>query len=405
VTYESFAIVAAIALSAPLLRALVPALRVPAIVLELVLGIAVGPHGLEWVHIDAPIQVFTDIGLALLLFLAGMEIDLERLRGRVLRLSAIGFAISFVLGLGVGELTSAAGLDESPLLIAIILVATSLSVIIVPLKDANETGSDFGQLVIAAASLAEFGALVLLAFFFSGKREGLETEALHLGLFAALALVLAGTVAHRRAADAGSKGVARRLSAAVDVLERTTAQIRVRADFALVAAAVWLASLLGLEAILAAFTAGVIRGLMKDEPGARAKSQLEAASFGIFIPFFFISSGLNFDLDALFASASTALRVPVFLVAILFVRSLPALLYRRLMGGRPMLAAGLLQATSLTFVVVAAHIGMRLDLMSEATGAALIGAGLVSVMIFPGAALALLRASRRGPEPEPSPAA
>ena len=399
-SYESFAIVAAIALSAPLLRALAPALRVPAIVLELVGGIAVGPHGLGWVHIDAPIQVFTDIGLALLLFLAGMEIDLDRLRGRVLRLASLGFAISFVLGLGVGELTSAAGLDESPLLIAVILVASSLSVIIVPLKDAHETGSDFGQLVIAAASIAEFGALVLLAFFFSGKRSGIETEALHLGMFSALAAALAFSAAHRRR---GASRAGRRLAGAVAVLERTTAQIRVRADFALVAAAVWLASLLGLEAILAAFTAGVIRGLVKDEAGDTVGTQLEAASFGIFIPFFFISSGLSFDLGALFASPSAALRVPLFLVAILVVRSLPALLYRHFMDGRPMLAAGLLQATSLTFVVVAAHIGMRLHLVGAATGAALIGAGLLSVMIFPGAALALLRSSRA--EPEPSPAA
>ena len=176
----------------------------------------------------------------------------------------------------------------------------------------------------------------------------METEALHLGLFAALAIVVAGTIAHRRG-ESGAGRAGLRLAAAVSVLERTTAQIRVRADFALVAAAVWLASLLGLEAILAAFTAGVIRGLMKDELGGRAQSHLEAASFGIFIPFFFIASGLNFDLGALFESVSTALRVPAFLIAILVVRSVPALLYRRMMGGRPMLAAGLLQATSLTF--------------------------------------------------------
>jgi Kef-type K+ transport system membrane component KefB len=301
--------------------------------------------------------------------------------------------MSFVLGLGVGELATAAGLDESPLLIAIILVATSLSVIIVPLKDAHETSSDFGQLVIAAASLAEFGALVLLAFFFSGKRAGLETEALHLGMFALLAVVLARTVAHRRAEPSGAGRLRLRLTAAIEVLERTTAQIRVRADFALVAAAVWLASLLGLEAILAAFTAGVIRGLIRDHGGERATSQLEAASFGIFIPFFFITSGINFDLGALFASVSTALRVPAFLLAILLVRGLPALLYRRFVTGQATLAAGLLQATSLTFVVVAAHVGQRLDIISAATAAAIVGAGLLSVMIFPGSALAILRRS------------
>ena len=161
------------------------------------------------------------------------------------------------------------------------------------------------------------------------------------------------------------------------------------------ALAVWLAWLLGLEAILAAFTAGVIRGLWRDRQAPRVQSQLEGASFGIFIPFFFIVSGMQIDVDALFSSASTALRVPAFLLAILLVRGLPALLYRRFVGGQATLAAGLLQATSLTFVVVAAHVGQRLDIISEATAAAIVGAGLLSVMIFPGTALALLR--RAGP--------
>ncbi len=386
--YDSFIVVALIAFAAPVLRALAPWLLVPSIVLEILFGVAVGPHALGWANADGPVLVFSDVGLAMLLFLAGMEIDLDRLRGRNLRLALGGFAISCVLGLGVGGLAAAAGLSESPVLIAVIVVATSLSVIIVPLKDAGETATDFGQLVIAAASVAEFGALVLLSLFFSNQHEGIGTGLLHVGLFALLAVLFAADVAR-----GGMRGGP--LAAILDTLEGTTAQIRVRADFALVAAAVWLAWLLGLEAILAAFTAGVIRGLWRDRRAPRVQSQLESASFGIFIPFFFIVSGMQVDIDALFSSASTALRVPAFLLAILVVRALPALLYRRFVGGRPTLAAGLLQATSLTFVVVAAHVGQRLDLISSATAAALIGAGLLSVMIFPGTALALLR--RAGP--------
>lgn len=390
--YGSFILVAVLAFVAPVLRAWAPWLLVPGIVLELVLGIVVGPHGLGWAHVDVPVRVFSDVGLALLLFLAGLEIDLGRVRGRVARLALGGFAVSCGLGLAVGQVASAAGLSESPLLIAVIVVATSLSVIIVPLKDAGETATEFGQLVIAAASVAEFGALVGLSLFFSGQRAGLRTEALHLGLFAVVAVALAADVSR-----GGLRGGP--LGAILDRLEGTTAAIRVRADFALVALAVWLASLLGLEAILAAFTAGVIRGLWRDRGGPRVRSQLEAAAFGVFVPFFFVATGLQFDLGALFASAGTALRLPAFLVAILLVRSLPALLYRRVLGGRETLAAGLFQATSLSFLVVAAQVGQRLHLLTPATAAAVIGAGLLSVVIFPGAALALLRRGAQSPPP------
>ena len=120
-------------------------------------------------------------------------------------------------------------------------------------------------------------------------------------------------------------------------------------------------------------------------------TKLEAAGFGIFVPFFFVTSGLKFDLHALFASGSTIARVPVFLAALLIVRAVPALLYRRDVGTRKSVAAGLLQATSLGFFVVAGQIGMELGLITKATGAALIAAGLLSVLLFPAGALTLLR--------------
>src|SRR5205807_681313 len=153
------------------LRALAPWLLVPSIVLEILLGVLIGPHALDWAQVDAPVQVFADVGLAMLLFMAGLEIDLGRLRGRNLTLALGGFAISCGLGLAV---------------------------------------------VLFAWDVAR-----------GGLRGG-------------------------------------PLAAILDTLEETTAQIRVRADFALVAVAVWLAWTLGLEAILAAFTAGVIRGLWRD---------------------------------------------------------------------------------------------------------------------------------------------
>ena len=129
------------------------------------------------------------------------------------------------------------------------------------------------------------------------------------------------------------------------------------------------------------------------------RQKLEAIGFGVFIPVFFVTSGIQFDLAALFSSLSTILRVLVFLVGLLLVRGVPALLYRPLVGSRRSVVAGLLQATSLTFIVAASQIGLELGLITKATGAALIAAGLLSVLIFPIIALTLLRRTEMAPVP------
>lgn len=191
------------------------------------------------------------------------------------------------------------------------------------------------------------------------------------------------------------------LSSALVRLQDTTAQIRVRGAFLLLVVFVVLAEQFGLEAILGAFLAGAVLKLV-DRDQAMTHPQfhrkLEAAGFGVFIPFFFVTSGLKFDLNALFASAGTVARVPIFLAALLAVRGLPALLYRPLVSGAEAAAAGLLQATSLGFFVVAGQIGMQLGLLSAANGAALVAAGLLSVLLCPLAALTILR---RADAPQP----
>src|ERR1700750_2747871 len=162
---------------------------------------------------------------------------------------------------------------------------------------------------------------------------------------------------------------------------------------------------LGLEAILGAFIAGAIISLVDADrvmthPDFRRK--LEAIGFGFFIPAFFVTSGVRFDLDALTASASNLAMVPVFLAALLVVRGLPALVYRRVLDGPHTAIAGIMQATSLPFIVAATAIGMDLGLIDAAASAALIGAGLLSVLIFPLTGLVLLK---RAAPPEPSEAA
>jgi Kef-type K+ transport system membrane component KefB len=393
-SFTGLVVVAAVALAAPLALGLAPRLRLPSVVVEIVAGIVIGPAVLGWVEADAVIRVFALFGLAFLLFLAGLEIEFDHLRGRPLRLATVGFVISFALALGVGGALAAAGQVDDGLIVAIILSATSLGVIVPVLKDAGEVGSAFGQLTIAAASIADFVTIILLTLFFSREATGTGTKLLLLGGFAVLAAV----------AVAGLVGLehSRRLSATLLRLQDTTAQIRVRGAFLLIAGFVALAENLGLEVILGAFTAGAIlslidRDALMTHPHFRTK--LEGAGFGFFIPVFFVNVGLGFNLDALLGSAATILMVPVFLAALLLVRGLPAVLYRGLIGTRRTVVAGLLQATSLPFIVAASMIGTELGVIDAATSAALVGAGLLSVVAFPAIAATILGAGGGGDGP------
>jgi Kef-type K+ transport system membrane component KefB len=355
-TFTSLLVVVAVAFAAPLLLGLFPGVRLPAVVLELVTGIAIGPSGLGWVEVDATIEVLAFIGLAFLLFLAGLEIDFRRLRGRVLRLAATGYALSFALAVGLSIALSGAGLVDTPLFVAILLSATSLGVIISVLKDAGRISSTFGQLVIAA------GAVVFLAV-----RGGEHSMRIREDLLR---------------------------------LQDSTAQIRVRGAVVLLVAFAAVAEALGLEVILGAFAAGALLSLLdRDEMMTHAafRTKLEAIGFGVFIPVFFITSGLRFDLAALFASGSTIAMVPVFLAVLLVVRGLPALvLYRGVVSDRQAAVAGLFQATSLPFIVAGTAIGLELGLIDAAGSAALVASGLLSVVIFPALGLGLLRSGDTG---------
>ena len=268
---------------------------------------------------------------------------------------------------------------------AIILCATSLGVIVPVLKDAGEIGSAFGQLVVAAGSIADFGAIILLSLFFSGE-----------GSIGATLVLIGGIVVlgSSRSPRCAARRCRRAIRADLLRLQDTTAQIRVRGAVVLLVGFAAAAAELGLEAILGTFIAGAVLTLADPDQvmtHPELRSKLQAIGFGVFIPVFFVSTGVRFDLDALLADASNLVMLPIFLAALLVVRGLPALVYRRAVGARRAVVAGVLQSTSLPFIVAATAIGMDLGLLSAAEGAALVGAGLLSVLLFPVAGLALLR--------------
>ncbi|PKW17653.1 cation:proton antiporter [Saccharopolyspora spinosa] len=384
-SFGNLLILTIIAFLAPLFLGLAPRLRIPSVVLEIVAGVIVGPSVLGLVRMDQAVQIVALLGLAFLLFLAGLEVDLHRLRGPLLRVALLGYVVSLAIAVTAGFSFGAAGWVHDPMLIAVALSATSLGLVVPVLKDAGRADQAMGQMTITASSVADFAAVVLLSLLFSTSGGSTGGRLVSLIVFVAFVAAIGMAVA--------LAGRSMRLGDLFLRLQDTTAEIRVRAAVVLLVAFVVLAEGFGLESILGAFLAGAVVGFVDRDSATHPhfRTKLEAIGYGFLIPVFFVASGVQLDLGGLIATPSALLRVPLFLLALLLVRGAPALLYQRSLGTRSSVAAGLLQATSLPFLVAATQIGVALGLMTPVTAAALICAGLLSVLLFPAAALALLR--------------
>lgn len=386
IPFGGVALVTAIAFGIPLVLHFIPRLPLPSAVFEIIAGIIVGPALLNWVQVDLPIYILSLMGLGILLFIGGLEVDFGRLRGPLLRLVGGGFLLSLTIALGLSRVLQGLGMIGNSTLVGIILASTSLGIVLALIQDAGHADSDFGQLALAGASIGEFIPVILLSLLF-GSAAGIEVQVLLLGLFVLLALAIGVSI--QRA------GRISRVSHFVQDLQDTTAQIGIRGMFLLLAALGATALHLGFSGILGAFIAGAIVRIV-DRNGAilnpRERAKINAIGYGVFIPFFWITTGLQFDLDALLAHPTATARVPIFLFGLLLARGLPALLYRRLVGPRRALAIGFMQATSLSFVVVGASVGQTLGLLQSDTSAALVMAALLSAIIYPIAALLILKA-------------
>jgi Kef-type K+ transport system membrane component KefB len=385
ISFSTLAAVMAIALVAPLLVDVKPSVRVPSAVVEIILGIIVGPSGFGWVHVDVPIAVLSTLGLAFLLFLAGLEIDASRLRHGLGRLGS-GYLVSIVLAvllaLAVGQVEHIA----SPLFVAFALASSTVGLVVPILRDAGETETRFGQVTLAGTSIAEFGAILLLSLFFSGHASSTGSRFVLLGLFAAAVVAAALALTELSHSMRASRTLAR--------LERTSAQLGIRLAMAVLVGFAALATALGLETILGVFIAGFLLRMVDREEHlvhSEFRLKIEAIGYGFLVPIFFVTTGLELNFRALFVHPRHFLLVPAFMIALLIVRGVPALLYRGQLSRARTAALGLLQATSLTVLVIAASLGHQLHVFDDPTSAALVLAGLGSVVLFPSRALTLLR--------------
>jgi Kef-type K+ transport system membrane component KefB len=386
----------AVAASVPLLLGLVPRIPLPGALVEIVAGIALGPAVLGWVTPDSTVRALALLGLSFLLFLAGYEVDPRRFRGALGRQIAASLLVSVAFAGAVAVALSVAGVRGSAL-IAVALLATSLGLIVPVLSEAGALDTAVGRLAVGAATAGEVAAVVILSVGFASADTPLSARFL---LLAILLLGLGVIVAVVLGAEHSS-----RLSAVINRKADASAQIRIRLTVLLVAGLALAAEVLGFEAILGAFMAGVLVRSLDPEPDVTHPHypvKLEAVGFGLLVPVFFVTSGLTLDVSGLMEQPGALALVPAFVAALLIVRGVPAMVFRKDLSSSDLVAAGLLQATSLPFLITASTIGMEMDVLAPATAAGLVAAGLLSVLVFPAVALVLLQRARTATRPEPS---
>ncbi|MEV8623463.1 cation:proton antiporter [Streptomyces sp. NBC_01268] len=356
-------------------------LPVPLVIFEILLGIVIGPDVLGWAKPDALIDGLSQLGLAMLIFLAGYEIEFGKVRGDTLRRSVWAWPAALVLGLGAGVLLGD-GYDKG-VFIGVALTSTALGTVLPVLRDAGDLHGRFGSVVMAFGAVGEFGPIIAMALLLSGRSPAESTA-----LLAAFAALTAGAVYW------ALKPRRPWFSRIIDRTLHSSGQFAVRFVFLLLALMLGASTALGLDVLLGAFAAGLITRLVltgaAPESGPQVLEKVEAVGFGFLVPVFFVVTGIEFDLDSLLAGGRTLLLLPLFLVLFLVVRGGPvALLAPRDLARPDRGALVLYSSTALPLVVAITTIGVDDEALTAGEAAALVGAGMVSVLVFPLLALKL----------------
>jgi Kef-type K+ transport system membrane component KefB len=377
-------IIGIVAVLAPIIADIPRRARIATVVVEILLGIIIGPQVLDLAEPDEFVDFLANLGLAALFFLAGREVDLRRIAGTPLRLAGAGWLIGLVLGVAVGFGLEVAGVVSDPEIVGIALATTALGVLVPILRDAGLTATRFGTIVLAIGAIGELGPIVILSVFLATDND--LASAILLFVFAAIAIgtALGAVRLHPR-----------RISRLINDTMHASGQLAVRICMLLLLALVFLAVELGQDLILGAFAAGLVLGYVtRDAPALdELWPKLDAIGYGLLIPFFFIRSGMTFDLDGLLESPASVAELPLFLALFLVVRGLPNFLARREVPPGALAPLALLSASALPLVVAITEVGVSTGRLASDTAASMVGAAMLSVLIFPALALVLLKRS------------
>ena len=385
---RSLVLVLAASAAAAFLSRIGPHLVLPTVVVEIVLGILIGPEVLGWASEGAYIEFLANFGLALLFFFAGLEVVEKHVPRQAIVRGSLGWAISIALGIALGYLLQLAGLGAEGWLLGIALSTTALGTLVPILSDSGILPTPLGTAVLGTGVAGEFWPITVMSVFLTGV-YGAAAEIALLLVFGAITICAAFVALRARPP---------RVVAIMRETLHSTGQAAVRLSIALVAALVLLARDVGFDFVLGAFAAGLIVGLVLDNPeGGIVRMRLEGIGFGLLIPIYFVATGLTFDLDSLLTARGLALAA-LFLVLLLVVRGTPALLWLRDLGPRGAGSVAFFGATALPLVVAIVGIGTARGAIDGDVGASLIGAAMVSVLLYPLIASAISGAEEWSPD-------
>ncbi|MGZ8239951.1 MAG: cation:proton antiporter [Methylobacter sp.] len=375
-TYPSeLLLIAFVAMLAPFLAQLPSNFRLPVVVLEIFLGILIGPHVFNLASPDGMSGTLGVLGLTFLLFIVGLEIDFDRIRGRPLMLAVGGWFLSLSVALVCMFVFTVIGLIQTPpVLAAVALSTTALGVLAPILRDRGELNSNFGTYMVAAAAVGEFGPLVVISMLVI-PTHGTVVHTLFMVTFILIAFIAAHLALNTRS------------SRLIEILMHTmqsSGQLPVRICILLQILFVTLAANFGLNIVMGAFTAGILAGLViKGKEGELLLHKLDAIGYGFLIPIFFIVAGMKFEVSALWSAPLAPVQVALLLGLLVLVRGVPILLYKKELTPEEKIPFALYSATGLPLIVIISEIGVSSGLMPPDRAAILVSAGMISVLLFP----------------------
>lgn len=384
-TFYNLFIIFIAAILAPIVASVIPRFKFPAVVLEICLGIVIGPQVLGLVQLDPVINELSQFGLGFLFFLAGFEIDIDRLKGKPLTYAIIGWIISLIISLLIGGILQASGLVISFIFIGLAMSTTAIGVLVPILRDEGDLNSNFGRFVFSAGVVGEFAPLTILALFFNKVYNNFSSLILVI-LFIVIAFVILFTVRRWQPPYI------------VDLMRKTmnnSGQLALRLSLLLLVALIFITMNSGIDFLFGAFTAGIILSeVMKmaknknDKDIENMRIKFEGIGFGLLIPIFFIVSGINFNLNAFLTSPTSLLMVPIFLISFFIVRGFPSMvIYRKILSKAERVPLALFSATQLPMVIVITDLAVKSGALHTNNAADLVGAAIISVILFPFIAL------------------
>ena len=378
--------VSLIAALAPIVVAALPRPRIPQVVVLILCGVVIGHQGLGLQNTDS-IKLISNVGLGFLFLLAGYELDPQLLRERAGKLAITGWVLSAVIAVGAVAILGAFGYVKDFVPVGLALTTTALGTLLPILHDNDMLAGQFGRYVLAAGAVGELLPIVAISLFLTDRAQWAALISIAAVCVVALLLTFLPRVVGED-----------RLRAVIEQGQRSTAQTTLRWSVVLLLLLLLAAARFGLDVVLGALLAGMVLRRWTRRMGVAVTSleeKLDALGYGFFIPVFFVTSGMTLDVKSIVLHP---FRLIAFFLLLLVVRGLPSLLvYRRALPRRQRLEMTFVAATTMPLLIALAEIGLNDGVMIPANAAALVGAGVLSVLVFPSIAAALARRDRPVP--------